>query len=58
MDRRVTFMKIVKNALMVGGLMSMAAIGLILTNKNARKKAEKMLDTMLDEAQDAMQNMS
>ena len=50
-------MKMVKNALMVGGLMSMAAVGIMMTNKSARKRAEKMLDSMLDEAQDAMQDM-
>ncbi len=50
-------MKILKNTLMVGGLMSMMAVGVMITNKSVRKKAEKMLDTMLDEAEDAMNDM-
>ena len=50
-------MKIIKNTLMVGGLMGMVAMGMALSNKKVRKKAEKMLDTMLDEAQNAMDDM-
>lgn len=50
-------MKFVKNTLMVGGLMSMAALGVMMTNKSVRKRAEKMLDTMLDEAQNTMNDM-
>ena len=46
--------KIVKTMLGITGLSAMGIIGYSIINKNVRKKAMDLKDTMLDEAQDML----
>lgn len=47
-----------KNTMIIGGMVGMGVLGASMMNKSARKKAEKIIDEMLVEANNTISKMN